>query len=63
MNFRKNDIVAVSSLASQVKFGRIVSVEQSKILVSVGGNIIQCKPKDVTRIYEKNLIKRLKNEL
>lgn len=57
---KKGQIVAVSSLSSGVLYGVVIIVEPKRIAVNVGGNTIWAEKKNVTRIWDKMLIEKLK---
>jgi hypothetical protein len=59
MSLKVNDLVAVSSLNKGVMYGRVVSVDVKKAVVSVGGNIVHAERRHVTKIWDKPLIEKL----
>ena len=59
MSLKVNDLVAVSSFDKGVMYGRVVSVDVKKAVVSVGGNIVHAERRHVTKIWDITLIKKL----
>lgn len=62
MALKINDIVAVST-SNGVRFGKVIANEKNKVSVIVGGNVITADPRHVSKVYEKNLLKKLINKL
>jgi len=55
---RKNDLVAVSSLSAPVKFGTVVDVQKTIIVVQSEDQVLKAEPRAVTKVHEKNLLKQ-----
>jgi len=62
MRLSINDLVAVSLMNKNTQYGRLVSVDKKKVTVNVGGNIITAEPRQVTKVYDKKLLKRIERQ-
>ena len=61
MSIRINDIVAVST-SNGVLFGKVINKDKKKATILVGGNVITAETRHVTKIWEKNLLKKLNGD-
>jgi hypothetical protein len=55
---RKNDFVAVSSPNDPVKFGTVIDVQKTIIVVQSEDQLLKVEPRVVTKVYEKELLKQ-----
>lgn len=57
--YKINDLVAVSLLNKNVQFGRVVGVTNKSAMVNVAGNVVTADIGHITKVHDKNLIRKL----
>ena len=57
--FKINDLVAVSLREKNTQFGRVISIDKKTAMVNVAGNVVTADVNHITKVYEKNLIRKL----